>query len=91
MYALVLFNLDPAATATEDKRNDTINRIRSAGLPNAKQLILQTDWLPKDEVLVEILGGGPTTDEVLRALAPFVEIPGVKSFTVLHIVPSPSF
>jgi hypothetical protein len=78
-YALALFNLDPEAT--EDKRSDTINRIRSAGPPNAKQLILETAWLAKDGVLIELSGGGDLT----RALAPFAEIPGVNSLTVVHI------
>jgi hypothetical protein len=84
MYALVLFDLDPGAT--EDTRRDTINRIRSVGPPNAKQLILATTWLVKDEVLIELSVSGTTGNDLNVALAPFAEIPGVKSLTVVHII-----
>jgi hypothetical protein len=79
IYALVLLNLDGGDTG------DTKEKIRSKGLGNAKQLILNTSWPVQDEVLVDLTVDG--TSEVLNvALAALAEIPGVKGVSVVHII-----
>jgi len=78
IWALMLFNLDGRDTG------DTRERIRSQGLANAKQMILNTSWEIQDEVLVDLAASSGKDLNV--ALAAFAEIPGVKSVTVVHLI-----